>query len=150
MLYTPTFVNGRRIQQVLLRGGEEIRVGQTRLRYVDPSMLPPGAVPRTASATSTGPTAYFAVLSADGREFQQYAVTPKVVLGRYAGCPVDLSADALVSQRHAQLGHQDGRWYIADLDSHNGTYINDARTGTAWLKDGDVVRLGNTRMRFHG
>jgi hypothetical protein len=47
-------------------------------------------------------------------------------LGR-EGCHVNFPNDALISRRHAQITWRGGHYYLADLDSRNGTYINDVR-----------------------
>jgi S1-C subfamily serine protease/pSer/pThr/pTyr-binding forkhead associated (FHA) protein len=52
--------------------------------------------------------------------------------------------DARASRQHAQLERSvDGSWRIEDLESGNGTYVNDKRiTGPVTLKPGDTVRFG--------
>lgn len=54
-----------------------------------------------------------------------------------------------VSSRHARLLVRDGRWWIEDLGSTNGTTVNDARvTGTRALGTGDLIQVGRVRLRF--
>ncbi len=38
---------------------------------------------------------------------------------------VDLRPDNGISRHHATLEHEDGSWYVTDLDSHNGTWLSD-------------------------
>lgn len=55
--------------------------------------------------------------------------------------------DALVSRHHAVVeGNGEGGLTITDLDSGNGTYIGSRmlRNNSAWLRDGDELRLGDT------
>jgi predicted component of type VI protein secretion system len=53
--------------------------------------------------------------------------------------------DPEVSRRHATVRDQGGSLAIEDLGSTNGTFVNDQRISVVTvLKDGDVVRLGNT------
>ena len=141
-----TFVNDRRVQQALLQGGERLRMGQTELVFTVAGVpVAPGPMPQPPAGVAT---AYLAVMAGE-QEFARYPVASGTVLGRYATCPVDLSADALVSRRHARLDYQAGRWIITDLDSGNGTFVNGQQVRQQPLRPGDEVRVGNTRMRFY-
>ncbi len=59
-------------------------------------------------------------------------------------------SDTTVSRRHAELTPDDGRWYLRDLDSANGTYLNGERiaAGPVVLSPGDQIRCGSTLMVF--
>lgn len=68
---------------------------------------------------------------------------------------VDLDAhdsDAKVSRRHARIVRNNGSYFIEDLGSTNGTYVNRGRRllpGNAQLlNDGDEVIVGKTFLRF--
>lgn len=59
--------------------------------------------------------------------------------------------DRSVSRPHARLLRQDGRWYITDLGSSNGTSINHASiqpNDEHILNDGDTIILGGTTLLF--
>ena len=57
--------------------------------------------------------------------------------------------DIYVSSRHAEIRWQEDAYYLTDLGSSNGTFINDERlSGTRVLNDGDVVRFGQTPFRL--
>lgn len=57
--------------------------------------------------------------------------------------------DRYASGVHARIFSRDGRAYIEDMSSTNGTLLNDASLhGEAELVDGDVVRIGDTQFRF--
>jgi signal transduction histidine kinase len=60
-------------------------------------------------------------------------------------------SDTTVSRRHAELTPDDGRWYLRDLDSANGTYVNGERVAAGRrveLSPGDQIRCGSTLMVF--
>ncbi len=60
-------------------------------------------------------------------------------------------ADPAVSAEHARLALLDGQWVISDLGSTNGTLLNQALVqGDAALEPGDVVALGNVRLKVLG
>ncbi len=59
--------------------------------------------------------------------------------------------DTTVSRRHAELTPDDGRWFLRDLESANGTYVNGERLehGERFeLSPGDQIRCGSTLMVF--
>ena len=60
------------------------------------------------------------------------------------------TTDQTISRRHAELTPDAGRWYIRDLHSSNGTFVNGVRVTTErrLLKPGDQVRTGATLFVF--
>jgi len=73
-----------------------------------------------------------------------YDLAAEVTVGRAPGCGVSLP-DSTVSQLHARVFRRDGRLYIEDLGSTNGTWVNRVRVGApVGLKRGDRVQVGST------
>jgi hypothetical protein len=73
---------------------------------------------------------------------------PVITIGRDPSNDLVLQ-DSLVSRRHAQIRRTDGGAMIADLNSANGTLLNRMLvTRPSSLRSGDVIRLGNTEVRF--
>ncbi|HEV7889168.1 MAG TPA: FHA domain-containing protein [Pyrinomonadaceae bacterium] len=69
---------------------------------------------------------------------------------------VDLDSDdpeAKVSRRHARITRRGGQYYIEDLGSTNGTFVNRGRRllpgDRQSLRDGDEVIVGKTFLKFH-
>jgi hypothetical protein len=57
--------------------------------------------------------------------------------------------DRYASGVHARIFSRDGRTYVEDMNSTNGTLLNDATlSGEAELIDGDIVRIGDTEFRY--
>lgn len=56
--------------------------------------------------------------------------------------------DKFVSGRHAVVGFAEGRYYVEDLKSSNGTLLNGKPVQRANLSDGDVIRIGALQIRF--
>jgi serine phosphatase RsbU (regulator of sigma subunit)/pSer/pThr/pTyr-binding forkhead associated (FHA) protein len=81
---------------------------------------------------------------------QRFYFERTVLLGR--GPLADLEVkDPAVSRRHAQISLSDGRCFVADLGSGNGTFVNGQRIGSpVALAEGDEVRLGGTVFEFRG
>ena len=64
-----------------------------------------------------------------------------VMVGRDRTCSIVLSHPA-VSRRHARITLSGTAWVLEDLQSANGTYVNNTRVDKVKLKVGDVVRFG--------
>ncbi len=60
------------------------------------------------------------------------------------------TTDQTISRRHAELTPDSGKWYIRDLQSSNGTFVNGVRVSTQrrLLSPGDQVRTGATLFVF--
>ncbi len=72
------------------------------------------------------------------------------VVGRDAAGTLVLDEDT-VSARHATLRHDRGAWWIDDLGSTNGTFINGHPVrGSSRVSAGDEVRFGHVALRFEG
>lgn len=69
---------------------------------------------------------------------------------------LDMTADGGlehgVSRRHARIYTRDGTCFVEDLDSTNGTFLNDERI-TPYLpyafRDGDLLMFGTMRLKVH-
>ena len=72
-----------------------------------------------------------------------------VTIGRSAQNVVSIEGDEFASARHARIEpRRDGVW-VNDLGSTNGTYVNGVRVDRQRkLVDGDVVRAGETELRY--
>ena len=72
-----------------------------------------------------------------------------IVLGRH-GEHVPLT-DHTTSRRHARLWQEDNIWFLEDLESANGTFVNGVRvTSVAKLKRGDQIKIGSTLLVLAG
>ena len=70
-----------------------------------------------------------------------------VVLGRGNDCDIRIN-DHSVSRRHARIQPGADGYYAVDLQSTNGTFVNDVVASICKLKDGDYLRVGNCIYRF--
>ena len=85
------------------------------------------------------------VVGPDGHRTSFPFRPPRLVVGRKR--PADLALpDQGVSSTHCEFLVEDGWFIVRDLESGNGTYVNERRISEARLRDGDVVRLGGSKL----
>jgi len=68
-------------------------------------------------------------------------------LGRQRDCDVMID-DQAVSRQHCQITKRGDRWQIDDMNSRNGTYVNDLEITMTYLSTGDRITLGNYEVVF--
>lgn len=77
---------------------------------------------------------------------QRYFTQSEILLGRDSHCDVPLPDDT-VSTRHARLSHHHGQWWLEDLDSTNGTMLNDDKVSIPTVViNGDEVECGKASI----
>lgn len=82
---------------------------------------------------------------AAGHQFALDVITP---LGRDVNNAIVID-DPFASADHAVLTYRGRSWYLEDLGSTNGSYVNGRRVdGVAALGFGDEVQIGQVRMRL--
>lgn len=69
-------------------------------------------------------------------------VKPEVTIGRDPSCEFSVE-DKTVSAQHARLSFRQHQWWVEDLNSTNGTYLNDEPVSSPLVvTSGDQVRCG--------
>jgi pSer/pThr/pTyr-binding forkhead associated (FHA) protein len=162
-------LNGTRVNQLAvsgrspLHGGDVIELGSHRYRFESrsPRLAPeagaaegqdgaPEAEPETRKTagisgafSASGPTLAL-VRSAGATVASVWTLkAPVTTIGRDASCGITLPDDS-VSRVHAQITRQPKGYFIVDLDSSNGVFLNgDQVTSPAQIIVGDVLRLGD-------
>ena len=85
----------------------------------------------------------------DRQSGRTYTVTaPSCIIGRERTRGGVLLRDPNVSRRHAEITHDQGTWRIHDLNSTNGTLVNDVDIDECILRDGDLITLGLVNLEF--
>jgi serine phosphatase RsbU (regulator of sigma subunit)/pSer/pThr/pTyr-binding forkhead associated (FHA) protein len=102
-----------------------------------------------ATLTSTASKAMPKLVLRHGAEVTSYELDGEVtVIGRSPQCQIQLDSDE-VSRRHAQVTRKGNSFYLEDLDSGNGTFLNGKRIGErAQLQPKDRIKLGPVLLRF--
>src|SRR3954453_19679868 len=83
-------------------------------------------------------------------ENQEIELTPDpMTVGRSSACTIRIG-DAGVSSKHAKIWCEDGQYFLMDMGSTNGTFVNDKDVDREQLSDGDVITFGMTKAAFTG
>jgi pSer/pThr/pTyr-binding forkhead associated (FHA) protein len=87
-----------------------------------------------------------ALQTVDGKRFRLLANVE--TLGRDPANSIILTDDPKVSRAHAEIRVRDAQRILIDLESRNGTRVNNRRVSSHPLRDGDRIRLGDTTLIF--
>lgn len=95
----------------------------------------------------TAPITLRAIANDEPIEIQ--LVKPEIILGRDPDCDFSI-ADETISLRHCRLTYHHKQWWANDLDSTNGSFLNESPIETATIiTDGDQLRLGKITINIH-
>lgn len=102
-----------------------------------------------AEGAAAGGDAWLVALRGGGlREGERFDLISGLSIGRSGEADLQID-DRYASGLHARIFSREGRAYVEDMSSTNGTLLNDSELrGEAELIDGDVVRIGDTEFRF--
>lgn len=79
-----------------------------------------------------------------GKESVRQFSQPQIMIGRDTKCDLSMMDEAL-SAHHARLTYHHGQWWLEDLNSTNGTFLNREKLTTpAVVITGDHFKCGNT------
>ena len=81
---------------------------------------------------------------------QEHRLPPQTaIIGRAVECDVVIASKS-VSREHTRLRREGRRWFVDDLGSTNGTYLNGERViNNLALLDGDSLMVGDVTFVFH-
>jgi pSer/pThr/pTyr-binding forkhead associated (FHA) protein len=85
--------------------------------------------------------------SAEGTVFHLTDATPEIEIGRDPDCAFSIN-EHVISRNHAKIVKRWGGITIRDLDSRNGTFVNNRKIVEEYLHDGDRIALGTIVLMF--
>lgn len=87
---------------------------------------------------------------ADAMRTYQCDIVDKMIVGRSAAnCNLAITTDNAVSEKHCEISLEDNRFYITDLGSSNGTFLNGERIHSATeVKTGCMLKIGRSEYRL--
>ena len=107
---------------------------------------------RGMDATGLGDHAYLKLINRkDSLPFkinEHYTIDESLSLGRRGDNDIIIK-DPYVSKNHFQIIEDEDAYFLEDLDSANGTYLNSERLeDVVALKNGDIIKIGNIEFLF--
>jgi pSer/pThr/pTyr-binding forkhead associated (FHA) protein len=109
-----------------------------------PTTPPPPPRPREPAPTlPPGPSTLLVQGRSDAKP-RTVKLSASMTVGRAPECELRLD-DTYASQQHARLFARNNSWFVEDLGSTNGTFVNEQKLAApAMLQPGDKVRVGQT------
>jgi hypothetical protein len=100
---------------------------------------------RSTAAAPSGPSPVTLIVHPPGgARTRTLRIDASTVVGRAPECELRLD-DTYLSQQHARIFGKNSTWYVEDLGSTNGTFVNEQKLGApAMIQPGDKVRVGTT------
>jgi pSer/pThr/pTyr-binding forkhead associated (FHA) protein len=146
--YTGSFVNGERVQgRRTLKHGDTIQLGDYRLELMDEEQQAVDAKALDQAVTAAQLPDRLIVVQGPNVGTVYPLLEHKLLIGRGEECQIALD-DASVSRVHVEVLRTEHGLMILDQGSSNGLRINGADLPSAMLRSGDVVELGDVRLKF--
>jgi FHA domain len=84
----------------------------------------------------------------DSAKPRTFRLAASMAIGRAPECEIRVD-DTYASQQHARIFGKNGHWYVEDLGSTNGTFVNEQKLGSpAQVEPGDRIRIGMTELEL--
>lgn len=146
--YTGSFVNGERVSGSRpLKHGDTIQLGDYRLELLDENQQAIEAKALDQAVSAAQLPDRFVVVQGPNLGNVYPLTEQKLLVGRGEECQIALD-DASVSRVHVEVLRTEHGLMILDQGSSNGLRINGADLPSAMLRSGDVVELGDVRLKF--
>lgn len=144
-----TFINGEQAQHMQLQDGDQLRIGQNILHVHLTSSVGTGLLKSRDTTPHRLPPVielnpHIVVKGLEDGVTQPFS-EERITIGRRTDNQVILDADN-ISRNHVAIQRREGKYFVCDLESANGTYLNDEKIDSPdplELKDGDRLRVGN-------
>lgn len=124
--------------------GEGSTSGSTRLLFDEPL--------HKAGEVSSGEMGRRIILTDMGNAIRTYGcgIRDHVVIGRNSACcNLAIATDNAVSERHCEIACSGGQFYIRDLGSSNGTFVNGARISSITeVTTGTIIKIGRLQYQL--
>lgn len=102
----------------------------------------------SAPVTNEALVAWLVVTTGAARGQDHRLPSGTLRVGHGPNCEIRIAGDTYISTQHAEITFRSGAFWIKDLNSTNGTFVNEGPVSEVALADGDRVRVGMTELVF--
>ncbi|TAG38545.1 MAG: FHA domain-containing protein, partial [Cytophagia bacterium] len=138
------------IQEQNIRLQEQLKMKEQELaRKIDevPTVVPSSKIDPNKTMIGGGGGAPVLQVVAGAFSKNYRLNKPTMTIGRAANNDI-IIPEQTVSSHHATLTIENGNFFISDMDSTNGTFVNGTRIDKKMLKGGDLLKLGGASCKF--
>lgn len=106
------------------------------------------SIKRAGKGSTVKPSKGGSLVGSDG-EFTNHSIPLRdgLIIGRGSGASLRIN-DPSVSRAHARIRYAQGSWFIQDLDSKGGVFINGNKVNASRLSNGDKLQIGSQSFTF--
>ena len=145
------FLRILRVVWVELRGSQSVRAGTAPVPVVARAPVaaraPVSAGPGIGSGSSSR-LPVLLVIEPPALAGTTFTLDAETTIGRASGCRISID-DTHVSKVHARVFVHEGRWFVEDLGSTNGTLVDEIVVDAAApVEPGAHIRVGETVLEF--
>jgi len=118
------------------------------LQWVPFGMEPTGKIFKFTETKISSAYEFFIILSQNGNYLEEFLINKKRLhIGRHSDNDIRIKSDK-ISRQHAIIIYHENDFFIRDMNSKNGTFINGKRIDMQQLVDGEKIRMGDYTLIF--
>lgn len=126
---------------------KEMEIAQKSVQQEIPTVVPNPKFDLKNTIISGGGGAPILMIAAGAFSNNFMLNKPTITIGRAANNDIAVP-EQTVSSRHATITIENGSFFLTDLGSTNGTFVNGSRIEKKLLKSGDIIKFGAANAKF--
>jgi len=125
-----------------------IQAAVDELQWVPFGMEPTGKIYKFTESKISNAFEFYLSISKDGDFIEEHVVNKKRLhIGRHSDNDIRIKSDK-VSRQHAIVIYHENEFFIRDMNSKNGTYVQNKRIDMQQLHDGSIIEIGDYHLVF--
>ena len=140
-------VNGKQFNaNTPIQVSDLIQIGESKMEVIDPN--PKNNIIEIPTP-NTSVDKWFLELTTGNDKGHRYPINQSSSAGRSKECDIHLN-DSQISRKHVRLDIIGGALRISDMNSSNGTFINQEKINTSYARPGDDLKIGDLEFKIIG